>query len=97
VLSYSAIIDKMWVTNWYYPALKVAEMSQCRSFANVAVFVGKLYAICGRFMFDTLKSAETYDPSIEVWTSIADMHLCQAHAGKIIIFLKKIFVKIHSI
>lgn len=83
----------------YNPSLdtwtQVAEMSERRLGVSVAELDGKLYAIGGHNMIDTLKSVETYEPSNGVWTPVADMHLCRAFAGKIIIFLKKIFVKMY--
>ncbi|KAL4136091.1 hypothetical protein QTP88_007658 [Uroleucon formosanum] len=54
---------------------EVARMSKFCMGASVAVLDGKLYAVRGYNLIETLKSAESYEQSAGVWTSIANMHL----------------------
>ncbi|CAI6370439.1 unnamed protein product, partial [Macrosiphum euphorbiae] len=57
------------------------EMSECRQGVGVGVLDGLMYAIGGYNGRVYLKSVEVYRPSDGVWSSIADMNLCQCLPG----------------
>lgn len=52
-----------------------------RSAVGVGVLDGVVYAVGGYDGLEVHCSVEAYKPSIGVWTSIADMHLCRKNAG----------------
>ncbi|XP_016658814.1 ring canal kelch homolog [Acyrthosiphon pisum] len=60
----------------------VTQMSSSRRCPGIGVLDGVMYAIGGEFKDNTssviLKSVEAYTPINNVWSPIADMHLCRA-------------------
>ena len=53
---------------------------------GVGVLDGHLYAVGGHDGPLVRKSVEMYDPELNKWTPVADMHLCRRNAGRICSF-----------
>ena len=49
---------------------------------GVGVLDGHLYAVGGHDGPLVRKSVEMYDPELNEWTPVADMHLCRRNAGE---------------
>ena len=54
----------------------------CVVVPGVGVLDGHLYAVGGHDGPLVRKSVEMYDPELNEWTPVADMHLCRRNAGK---------------
>jgi len=66
-----------------------------RSAAGVGVLDGILYAVGGYDGKNTHRSAEAYQPSTGVWTTIPDMHCCRYYPGNYSkLSYEKYFVKL---
>lgn len=52
-------------------------MFEYRKYFSVAVLHGIMYAIGGHNGLDFVKSVEAFNPSIGVWSLVADMHFCR--------------------
>ncbi|XP_029345539.1 kelch-like protein 2 isoform X3 [Acyrthosiphon pisum] len=78
---YNSSIQYLKSVECYYPSIdawkSVAEMCVPRMAAGVGVLDGILYAVGGYDGKNTHRSAEAYEPSTGVWTTIPDMHLCR--------------------
>ena len=53
--------------------------------AGVGVLEGLLYAVGGHDGPLVRKSVEVFNPETNLWTQVADMHLCRRNAGEFIV------------
>ena len=60
---------------------------------GVGVLDGVLYAVGGHDGPLVRKSVECYCPASNIWTPIADMHMCRRNAGMISVFYHLEMVK----
>lgn len=61
-------------------------------FAGVGVLNNLLYAVGGHDGPLVRKSAEVYDPTINVWKQVADMNMCRRNAGKLFEVIKNFLI-----
>ena len=54
----------------------------CPTCVGVGVLEGRLYAVGGHDGPLVRKSVEMYDPELNKWSPVADMHLCRRNAGE---------------
>ena len=67
----------------YIGVILCRSMNECRGLPAAAVVHGKIFCCGGGIGENTLKSAECYDPSSDVWTFISDMPGSNAGCGAV--------------
>ena len=61
----------------------VSSVMHIGSVTGVGVLDGLLYAVGGHDGPLVRKSVEVYNPELNMWVPVADMHLCRRNAGNI--------------
>ena len=81
ILSFTVSSDASLITWWFFPHLIEAHQFPYVVYSGVGAAEGLLYAVGGHDGPLVRKSVEVYNPELNIWTQVADMHYCRRNAG----------------
>lgn len=80
-LNFTVSSDAPLQTWWSFCHLNDVNHFTCLVYSGVGAAEGLLYAVGGHDGPLVRKSVEVYNPELNIWTQVADMHYCRRNAG----------------